>query len=516
MTTHYYVRACALSLCFAFAACDQEPVTEAGEVRVRDAGPIRDMAGSGDNLPGGDARVGDGPVEPTDPETPEDPEEPEVPTGHWRESLPEAPDFDCEGASTQAPEQRMVENARGYHGLVFGPDGNLIGSDGTSLIRVDSEGERSVWVPALGEVEQMAFLPGGDLIVATAETAGLLRIAPNGQRRPLAPDLAIYGLEIAPDGFIYAAGNDGVWRIDPESGNHEVLIPRAPDMLPHTIRFNRDYTLMVIGVATALNRLDGGEGEGEGEGEIPGDDTWEQQVAACNGLASGAACEFANADGEATPGECFEDDFEAEEGAPAQVVCFSDEGFEASPAQRAACEGLGEEAACQYEGEGGAINGQCWGGFEEGGMECWGDLEDEGGDWGGDNVTDGTSDVLAWAVDKDLNPTGERMTYGANVGGGYHDALAFDICGNLYVADAATTTLFRIAPDRQVEELIRWDSSGEPLQNYGHAFLWGSGADGWPADSLYTALPYVENLVKELNIGIPGQRWTGGGLRGQQ
>jgi hypothetical protein len=308
----------------------------------------------------------------------------------WRQELPNPPFFDCSRAPTAAISQTVVPNARGYHGLAIGVDGNLYGNDRTSLLRFNRAGDGGLFVPGAGTVEQMAFLePGGDL-VAGDNGGGLERYTPAGARRTLAPDLGIYGVEVGPDGFVYAAGSDGVWRINADTGDSETLLEAEDDFLPHTVTFNADYTLMLIGTVS---------------------------------------------------------------------------GF-----------------------------------FGAGG-----------------------SDIIAYEVDCDLTPIGEPLVYGIEVGGGYHDALAFDICGNLYVNDFVDSALFRVVPGEPIEgeiytlggEVTRyldWGLREAPEQSYGHGFVWGTGDNGWRPDAAYMPLPYAGDLVKEVLIGIPGVRWNGRGL----
>ena len=44
---------------------------------------------------------------------------------------------------------------------------------------------------------------------------------------------------------------------------------------------------------------------------------------------------------------------------------------------------------------------------------------------------------------------------------------------------------------------------------YGHGVVWGTGVGGFREDALYLPLPYNNNLVTELIIGVPSKNWNG-------
>lgn len=522
----------------------------------------------------------------------------------WRDNLPEIAEFECPDELPAPSDARRVPGGHGYHGLAFDVDGTLLGSDGNALIRVDSEGNEELWVPGLGTIQQMQYLePGGDLVVGTS--SGLLRITPDGGRTTLAPDLNIYGVEVGPDGMVYTAGTNGVWRVNPEDGSYETLLPRTDDFLPHTVTFDREYSRILIGVVTGyFGGGDGGGGGGGGNDPLRG-----ARSAGCNGLENGGGCLYENGQNVAVLGECV--DYEG------ALQCYNfDFGpggdFEAVPEQITACENQDDGASCDYENagvavsgdcyvwgdgvpgecwdfrfageeprtalpgqivacmqeelggqcvyvdtEGGRVNGECFALGSDGGLQCWdpNDLEeatpeqvvaceelgegDECAYTGFAGDVEGVckpgpragdplecveveevvppsevigNEIMSWAVDANLNPRGDREIYALGVGGGYHDALAHDICGNLYVSDFSTRSLWRVTPDRAVTQLIDWSSGDEAAGSYGHGWVWGTGENGWRSDAAYFPLPYSGNEVQEIVFGVPSHRWNGVGL----
>jgi hypothetical protein len=122
--------------------------------------------------------------------------------------------------------------------------------------------------------------------------------------------------------------------------------------------------------------------------------------------------------------------------------------------------------------------------------------------------TNGTNAKI-WVVDLDANydPVGNPRLFVENVGASWHDAVAVDICGNLYVAEYNTRGLYRVTPGGQIQRLLQAGGLGG---QYGHGAVFGSGIGGWPDDAIYQPLPYANNTVLEVSIGVPYRTWTGG------
>lgn len=109
--------------------------------------------------------------------------------------------------------------------------------------------------------------------------------------------------------------------------------------------------------------------------------------------------------------------------------------------------------------------------------------------------TIGRGELLAVPLDDDLNPVGEGEPVA--VFGGWHDGVRVDECGDIWVADYSTSSLYRVnGDDYEVHTFLR--ASG---RDYGHGLMWGNGVGGWRTDALYLPLPYNGNTVKEVVIG---------------
>ncbi len=167
-------------------------------------------------------------------------------------------DFDCSTAPDTLPAETTVEGARAYKGLAFGSDGKIVGSDTSSLIKSSRDGDWSVFLPGVGEVEGMVYLPDGDLIVTTSwDNGNMRRITPQGGISIVAAGLGAYSVIYGPDGQLYAAGWDGAWRVDPDSGSVDTLISAGWDdpWSPRTLAFNADLSRLYIGTVDDQGRI---------------------------------------------------------------------------------------------------------------------------------------------------------------------------------------------------------------------------------------------------------------------
>lgn len=116
----------------------------------------------------------------------------------------------------------------------------------------------------------------------------------------------------------------------------------------------------------------------------------------------------------------------------------------------------------------------------------------------------GNGDLFQVALDENFDPIGNPEVLATGVGrGDYQDGLGVDVCGYLYVPDYGRRKLYRVRPDGFVQEL--YSSS---LSEYGHGVEWGNGIGPWRTDAIYLPLPYGQNQVLEIVIGVP-KTWDG-------
>jgi len=109
--------------------------------------------------------------------------------------------------------------------------------------------------------------------------------------------------------------------------------------------------------------------------------------------------------------------------------------------------------------------------------------------------------------DDEMNPTTdlELFAYAESSGGsGWHDAVAVDACGNLFVPDYSSSNMWRVTPAGDAEHF--WVAQ---FDDYGHGAVWGTGEHGWKSDALYVPQPYNQNTVTEVVVGVPSNKYEG-------
>ncbi len=278
------------------------------------------------------------------------------------------PGVDCSGLPDSLGFDLLV-GPKAYKGLLFDDSGGLLGSDELSLLRSERGEEPTVVLPGLGEVTQLDRLPGGDIVTNQVETGDLLRITPEGGLSVLVPNLRAYAVRVGPDGDVYTAGIDGIFRVDPDTGERTTVVRGDPQ---------------------------GGKGP--------------------------------------------------------RVLSF-----------------------------------------ERSGKRLY---------WGTDEAAEGGR-VYYVEIDGDIQPTSEPTLLATDVGGGFHDAMGVDACGNVYVLDWWWSALIRVTPRAEVTVLLDVaEQEDGPL----HGLRWGSGVGGWATDKLYAPRPATHEVF-EIDLGLPAWHW---------
>ena len=122
-------------------------------------------------------------------------------------------------------------------------------------------------------------------------------------------------------------------------------------------------------------------------------------------------------------------------------------------------------------------------------------------------ATVGNGDVLRVPLDENLDPAGEYEVF-SNTPGGWQDSVGVDACGNLYIPEYYTGSLFRISPDGESKRVLEGRE-----RDYGHGVVWGTGDGGWRRDAIYMPKPYDNTSVKEVVVGVPDgslvRTWNG-------
>ncbi|HTM19704.1 MAG TPA: SMP-30/gluconolactonase/LRE family protein [Kofleriaceae bacterium] len=132
--------------------------------------------------------------------------------------------------------------------LAFDGDGNLVGSNDTSIFKSPRTGMRKTFVSSLSFRAGMRFAANGDLLVNNDSNGSLVRVLPTGDKTPILTGLSYpNGMEAGLDGFIYITEHDAkrVRRVNPVTGEFTVISNNQIDN-PNGITFNPDYTALYI------------------------------------------------------------------------------------------------------------------------------------------------------------------------------------------------------------------------------------------------------------------------------
>ena len=187
---------------------------------------------------------------------PDDTDDTEPPDTDDQEDTEDPPDsgedtgdrvVDCEELPELVVEVNEVVGARGYHDVDFDSEGWILGSDNSSLVRADGAGSFEIWVPGLGMMEQMDWLHDGDLVVARQQ-GSLTRISPEGGTETLATDLYAYEVNVDPNGMIWVANNNNIYKVDPDTGEKTRLPIGGIQGGPRILAFSKDYSTLYAGV----------------------------------------------------------------------------------------------------------------------------------------------------------------------------------------------------------------------------------------------------------------------------
>ncbi|NCG18992.1 MAG: hypothetical protein GWP91_08275 [Rhodobacterales bacterium] len=155
---------------------------------------------------------------------------------------------DCANLPTAPTAFAGTLSGTGYHDVEFDDLGNLIGNDPSNgfLTQATSAGGYGVYA-STGRVQQMQRLADGDLAIAADDT-GIMRVTAQGSVTPINTSLRPYGLILGNDDMLYAAvEQDGVYRVDPNTGAATEIIGNLPNGSPRVINFSPDYSRMYIG-----------------------------------------------------------------------------------------------------------------------------------------------------------------------------------------------------------------------------------------------------------------------------
>ena len=178
--------------------------------------------------------------------------EPSGTTGTPTGTLTTTDVYDCDTMPALPLGDTILDAPRGYNDLVFDLNGEMIGhnSAGDVFLRASDSQTAAVHAPESDTVYKMAMLASGDFVAATSNN-GLIRVTPSGSVSTVLNTVRGYGLAVhTPTDMVYVATNytsgvDGIIRVDPDTGDWEIL--ESLGETPRAIAFSREHDVLYIG-----------------------------------------------------------------------------------------------------------------------------------------------------------------------------------------------------------------------------------------------------------------------------
>jgi hypothetical protein len=166
-------------------------------------------------------------------------------TGEDSVEMPPLPTIDCALVARETSEAVVIDGLRAWHGLAFDQFGNFFGALAPNILQGNYDGELSLFVPGVGDMEQMDFLATGALVVSVTETDEIIMIDPDGSQTQIATSVGAYGVTVGPDQQVYTGNSSVIHRIDPET--QEKIRWLNPGFSPRVIDFSPDGTRAYMG-----------------------------------------------------------------------------------------------------------------------------------------------------------------------------------------------------------------------------------------------------------------------------
>lgn len=421
-------------------------------------------------------------------------------------------------ACEQAPPTPLpYETLSGYstgEDFALNSQGDYYSNEAGDLIVIKAgQKKMQLFLPNIGTTAGMAFLPNGDLIVASADSGSLLKITTVGTKASPAGSIQTLlsglqypnGLDLDYDGTVFVAEQDGqrLRAVNSKTGEWTIVADNLCNA--NGVSFGVDYSRVYVGsfgcgLVYGIDRLPDGSWDtpfaiGKGglvDGSSPGEDAlnW------CEGQAAGDLCGSTSV----AAGKCVE----TMDG----LACEPAKG--AVPPLQAACAGKPSGAPCSVGALGQTFPGFC-GNFFGSPSEC--NIDDDptcnafsigdpcikltyGYPYFGTCLPTGAGT---------LRCGGEPPIVGVEdhaIGSGGLDGLNVDECGYIYVTEYVAGIIWRIDPDLGPPVAVRTLPS-----NWIPNMHWGVGAGGWDPTTLYVA-DRDEGRIFALKPGVLGKEST--------
>jgi hypothetical protein len=143
-------------------------------------------------------------------------------------------------ATTRVPGIDPVED------VTFDDSGNLYwGPAGGGIVKSRADGSSTLFVPQVTFLAGMRWTPSGDLYIASQQA--LEKVAPNGARTVVLPKQGLNGIEVDPQGRVYATAftDTLIYRYDPQTNRSDVLSMGVIEH-PNGLTFNKAFDILYV------------------------------------------------------------------------------------------------------------------------------------------------------------------------------------------------------------------------------------------------------------------------------
>jgi len=435
---------------------------------------------------------------------------------------------DCDSLATLPVEASRISGFTTSEDFAFDIEGNFVSPDENgNVLKISMAGDVEVLSPDFGEAAGMAYLPDGDLVIASPWRGNLEVISPDGGRTTLLSGLSYpNGVTVDAAGFIYVAEHDAgtVRRVDAKTGEFEII---ATDLFsPNGLAFGPDEAVLFVnsfgdGTVHAIARDVEGWQAPILYGETPTD---VEKDTSCIGLEDGAECFLPSGIG---IGACLGEPLACEE----RVDEGACEGLAAGESCVTSALGESIESVCTTPDSGGAlfcpkvpgeVVSACVGKTSGASCEALGSSRTCDPSWEDILICDITSwetvvftacealssgdecvivDYEGYASGSCIDPGHGALYCSSDAHHSWRgglDGMAADVCGNVYVTEYVMGYIWRFSEEGGEPELVV-DTGSYWIPN----LHWGLGVGGWETDVLYVQERDSDDLLV-LELGVEG------------
>jgi len=143
--------------------------------------------------------------------------------------------------------KRLSGDMTASEDLAFDAEGNLVGSNDSTIFKSTYDGSRSFFA-SLNFRAGLRFSADGDLMVNDDTNGRLVRIDSEGTKHTVVSGLSYpNGMTVGKDGYVYVTEQNAgrVRRIHPITGDFTIVAEGIEE--PNGVTFNEDYTALYIG-----------------------------------------------------------------------------------------------------------------------------------------------------------------------------------------------------------------------------------------------------------------------------